>query len=614
MVESRYNPFPVKLGGVQIMEDVQPNKLSYFSRLPRLLFFAIGLSFLFWFLQTLADVYIFQEGNLFSQLFTLQPSEIWLIILVLGFLVSFGWYANHLLYKRGLIEQRLQASEERYRMLIELSPDAIAIQTEDRIVFINQAGARLFGADTLERLIGKSVWDFVEAEDRELIASRFLHMRDLETKVPPIEQTFVRLDGMRIEVEVTAAPLTYHGNPAILAIFRDITERKRMENEVRQRNKELSALNAIANTTSQSLELEEIISNSLEEVLKLETLGENAMGMLFLLNNETNSLSLVAQRGAPPDHPCLSNPPKLGECLCGMAAQKGETIISSNCWEDERHTRQWLNMPVHQDISIPLKARGKILGAMDVRLPDTLDITHSDIEMLESVAGQISMAIENARLRVMRQRAIIDERERIARELHDGLSQLLGYVNTKAMAVRLMLKNGQFGEADRHLSQLEEAAQGLFVDVRSEILGLRIIGQSSAGLIENIREYVEQFSRISGLSVEVVLKPDGAQINLPLEAELQVIRILQEALNNVYKHASTTDVIVSIKQNQDIFELTICDNGSGLLGAQSGASDQPRFGLSMMQERAQALGADLDITSEPGQGTTVMLRMEMEGQ
>jgi PAS domain S-box-containing protein len=123
----------------------------------------------------------------------------------------------------------LHESEDRYRKLVELSPDAIAVQSQDKIIFMNGAGAELFGAENPEQLIGKSVWDFVLPEYREIVKARYRQLRGDGIIVPPIEQKFVRLDGTLVDVEVVATSLIYEGKPAIQAIFHDITRRKQVE-------------------------------------------------------------------------------------------------------------------------------------------------------------------------------------------------------------------------------------------------------------------------------------------------------------------------------------------------------------------------------------------------
>ena len=125
--------------------------------------------------------------------------------------------------------EELQESEDRYRRLVELSPHGIGIQSEDKIVFMNSAGAKLFGAENPAQLLGKSVWDFVLPEYRATAKERYRQMREQKKKVPPLEQRFIRLDGTYVDVEVIATPFIYQGKPAIQAIFHDITERKQAE-------------------------------------------------------------------------------------------------------------------------------------------------------------------------------------------------------------------------------------------------------------------------------------------------------------------------------------------------------------------------------------------------
>ncbi|MCP4540201.1 MAG: PAS domain S-box protein [Chloroflexi bacterium] len=131
--------------------------------------------------------------------------------------------------ERKQMEEALRESREQYRQLVELFPDAIAVQNKDEIVFMNPAGAKLFGAENPEQLVGKSVWDFVPPENQGIVRERYRQMREKGIKAPPIEQRFVRLDGTSVDVEVTAIPFTHKGEPAIQAIFRDITERKQTE-------------------------------------------------------------------------------------------------------------------------------------------------------------------------------------------------------------------------------------------------------------------------------------------------------------------------------------------------------------------------------------------------
>jgi signal transduction histidine kinase len=212
----------------------------------------------------------------------------------------------------------------------------------------------------------------------------------------------------------------------------------------------------------------------------------------------------------------------------------------------------------------------------------------------------------------LRQRAIVEERERIARELHDGLAQLLGYVNTKAMAARLMLKKGQTEVTEKHLLQLEEAARELSVDVREAILGLKMAGQSGAGLAATLEDFVTQFSRLCGLPIELVIAPAVDGLSLTVETELQLLGIVQESLTNVRKHASATHIWINLRVDNSVLELTVGDDGRGFDPDDGQVTRRPHFGLSTMRERAEEIGAQFDLDSEPGAGTRITVRLTIE--
>ncbi len=218
-------------------------------------------------------------------------------------------------------------------------------------------------------------------------------------------------------------------------------------------------------------------------------------------------------------------------------------------------------------------------------------------------------ALEAAR--ALQQSLIDEERERFARELHDGLAQLLGYVNAKAMAIRLMLKNHQMEAADQHLLQLEAAARESFVDVRQAILDLKMAGRGGAGLAVTLKEFTAQFSRLSGLPVELALAPAVESLALTTEIELQLLRIVQESLSNVRKHASATKAWISLRINDGVLELTVSDDGKGFDPDRVRTTHWPHFGLSTMRERAETIGAEFDLDSKPGAGTRVTVRLSV---
>ncbi|MEW6401396.1 MAG: PAS domain S-box protein [Chloroflexota bacterium] len=677
------------------------------------------------------------QGEFNQLLFSPTSHEVRERFLVALFLLGFAFHADFLIGRREKAYEALSASEDKYRHLVELSPDAIAIQCNDQIVFINSAGVKLFGASKVGDLVGKSVWDFVLPENVDLVRQRYRQMREKGVGAAPVEQRFRRIDGTLVDVEVSAVPFLHEGKPAIQAIFRDITTQKknrselvklrkavessgevifltdregiftyvnpeftrlygfseedvvgkttprilksdmltardyeefwetilnkqvkkgtlinksrdgtfvhvevsanpvlddsgeiagflaiqrditdriREEHRIQQHNRELRTLYTIAAAVNQEDGLDEILRESLDAILALDWIGAGASGTLFLLDEARQGLRLSAFRGVPANHPCLQNPPQLGECLCGLAIQQDDVVICSDGWQDTRHSRRWPGMDNHRDICLPIKARGKLLGVLDLRLAPSQAVSEADIGLLRSVANQIGVAVENAQLYELNQKILFTERERIARDLHDDMGQLLGYVHTKAMAARLHLKNWQFDGAQRNLTQLEEAAQRLSVDVRKAILDLRLSSSEkfSGNLVATLENYIVQFNMLSDLNVRLdVVSPAEGFILRP-EAAMQMLRIVQEALTNAMKHAKTTEVYVALKRQPDVVELSITDRGAGFDVQSLGQSLYPRFGMNSMRERVEALEGTLKVDTKPGQGTTVTVSIPVQ--
>lgn len=209
----------------------------------------------------------------------------------------------------------------------------------------------------------------------------------------------------------------------------------------------------------------------------------------------------------------------------------------------------------------------------------------------------------------LRERAIREERERISRELHDGLAQLLGYVNAKVMAIRLMLKQDETVKAQSHLLQLEEAARGTLVDVREAILGLRMNAQHEDGFGAAIEDYSKQFGKLSDLPVMVNIDEALVGAQFGSEVELQLMRIVQEALSNIRKHASAKHATISLLATAEGVLLEVGDDGVGFDPLINHDENHGHYGLSTMSERAQTIGAELEIQSTPGSGTRVEVLM-----
>jgi len=258
-------------------------------------------------------------------------------------------------------------------------------------------------------------------------------------------------------------------------------------------------------------------------------------------------------------------------------------------------------------------------GDLSVRVPRTSQIQDEICELGDTfnrMADEIERHVREQEERShVRERAIIDERERIARELHDGMAQVLGYVNTKAMAVRLMLQKGKLQDADRQLGQLEEAARSLFVDVREAILGLKMAGAAGSSLPSALNSYAAQYTRLSDIPVKVNIQPQIRDLSLPTDTELQLLRIIQEGLSNIRKHANASRIWISLQVEGDILQLQIRDDGQGFDPSAEPIGGRPdHYGLDSMRERAEAIGASFVLESQVGSGTRILVQLDLNGR
>ncbi len=138
-------------------------------------------------------------------------------------------YKQYLIKERQQMQEKMRDSEERYRLLVELSPDGIVIHAEGRLVFVNPAAARFLGASSVDALLGKPAIDFVHPDYRSIANQRVNLLEENRSSVPWIEEKFIRIDGKVIDVEVAGVSFNYQGKPAVQTIFRDITDRKLVE-------------------------------------------------------------------------------------------------------------------------------------------------------------------------------------------------------------------------------------------------------------------------------------------------------------------------------------------------------------------------------------------------
>ena len=265
-------------------------------------------------------------------------------------------------------------------------------------------------------------------------------------------------------------------------------------------------------------------------------------------------------------------------------------------------------MLVH--LAAPVQRGGASVGTLAVgsRTPRAYGV--AEVETIAALASHAAIAIENKQLQAqLRELAIRGERERIAREMHDGLAQVLGYVNTKSQAVEELLAAGRIEAARLQLAELSAAARSVYVDVREAILGLSSPVVPEGGLVGAIEEYSRRFSDASKVVVVVEASQEARDLRLVPEVQAQAFRILQEALTNVRKHAAAHRVRVVLDVIAAGLRMRVDDDGRGLPASVDG-DGWPRYGLRSMRERAVALGGSLELQPHD-QGTRVELLLPL---
>jgi signal transduction histidine kinase len=263
-------------------------------------------------------------------------------------------------------------------------------------------------------------------------------------------------------------------------------------------------------------------------------------------------------------------------------------------------------------LAVPLKTRDKVIGALCVGNRAAREFIQTDVDLLSGLASQAAIAIENARLyEEIQGLAVLKERERIAQEMHDGLAQALGALHLKATRAQQHLSPGQTPKIEAALREISKIAEGAYEEVRQSIFGLRVMASKRLGLIPALAEYLHDFSLDSGIPVEIGIRSEEAA-RLPLQAEVQLVWIIREALANVKKHAQATRAWVTFEREAEQAKVTTADNGRGFDGARLPRRGLAGFGLQIMRERAESAGGRLNVESGPGQGTRVMVWLPLK--
>jgi signal transduction histidine kinase len=259
----------------------------------------------------------------------------------------------------------------------------------------------------------------------------------------------------------------------------------------------------------------------------------------------------------------------------------------------------------------PLRGPDGVLGELCV-IRMGLPFTPSERSLLSALADMAAIAVRTARLHEAEEQWTIHaERDRIARELHDSLAQVLGVIHLQLRALETRAKDEASHDMASQLSDLAGTADEAYRDVREAILGLRETVREDDGLEGSLREYLRKYSRQSGIVTSLACEGDTRRFLGP-RSEVQLLRVVQEALTNTRKHADASHVAIRIDCLDGATTLTIEDDGVGFDPSLVAGSMDGGFGLASMRERVNQLGGRIDVHTARGAGTRIVVRLVAE--
>ena len=342
--------------------------------------------------------------------------------------------------------------------------------------------------------------------------------------------------------------------------------------------------------------LDDVLAIICTETLELT----GATGSAVLLLEDEKWLRVTSSRGKP--LPALERMP-VGESFAGLVmGQRKPLLLNKTEGQIQAYHR---NPDLKTLLAIPLCVDDTILGTLDV-VNKPGGFTDEDIQVMQLFADQAAIAIEHAQLHQQAEKlAVIEERQRLARELHDSVTQALYSVTLYADAARMALSSGKQAVAMQHVQELRNMAREAMMDMRLLIFELRPPVLEKDGLVTAVQTRLETVEARSGLqtSLDVV----GEEIRLPLSIEEELYRIVQEALNNAVKHAKASQVAIEFKYEDNHLCLSVRDDGTGfdpISARQSGG-----MGLRGIDERVQRISGQLIVESLLHQGTTLKVEI-----
>ena len=372
--------------------------------------------------------------------------------------------------------------------------------------------------------------------------------------------------------------------------------------ELQEKRERLEALYDVTTLVANATTLEQLTQGFVRRVRPVA----RADGVALRWSDETNQRYLMlASEGLPVAMLEAEHCVQAGDCHCGSPlAPAGLRVIPIRSMQPAR-MRHCALAGFETVVSIPIRLHERLMGEVDLFFHARCDVSGAERSLLEALTAHLAAAMENMRLNALeKEAAVAQERSFLARELHDSIAQSLAFLKIQVQLMQDALNSTDPQQAQRVLDEIDTGVRESYADVRELLVHFRT--RANAEDIEPaLKTTLRKFEQQTGLPTALAIEGHG----LPLapDLQLQVLHIVQEALSNVRKHAGARQVWLDVQQ-QPQWRFEVRDNGAGFSSG-PGIEDETHVGLRIMQERAERIGARLEVISTPGRGTSVILTL-----
>ncbi|HWP81419.1 MAG TPA: PAS domain S-box protein [Bacteroidota bacterium] len=517
--------------------------------------------------------------------------------------------------------RRFEESQEQYRNIVESSLDGIVVILDGRLVFANPAAAQIFEYDSVEEMNQIDIRQTVAPASKPFVFSEGGLTSLGEDVLRNYEMKGLTKRGRVIDLEVNARLISWNGKTAVQASFRDITERKTLEKEQALWFWEQEALSAIDRQLVSMVDLQQMLDAIAHHAKSLTRADFVAVSMI---ESSGQKLRWRASKGNRNTLPPTSS--DLQQIHSAIAERKEPLVI-----RDLRSNYRNGSLPVLEAEGVvstawfPLLIDGRVHGYLIVAYRRDHPLSTRELRLLTSMSEKSSLALANAelyeslRLREKeleilsgaRVEAQEEERKRIAREIHDGLGQMLTAIKFN---IEILEDNKSLPADDRRrIEDMKALLDSVMTEAREISYNLMPSVLVDFGLAPALQLLAEQTSRRN--KINVLFHASGLNERLNPQLEISLYRIAQEALNNIVKHAQAKEAVMQIVCSPTSVTLTIEDDGKGFEAKNAMfAPDQKRgMGLSGMRERALSFNGKFTVESSPSKGTEIIVEIPLAG-